>query len=315
NIAVLLGVAVGSAVLTGALLVGDSLRGSLRERVERQLGGIDSAAMLPRPLRVGIVDGLPGDTAPILLLPGSLQTLTENAATAPYLGRVTVLGVDPRFQPIPAGGDWNGRDEKIVLSQSVAEKLRVKEGDRVRLGVERFSDLPRSSALAQRGTADVTATEVFTVAAVLPADAPRSDFNLTPNPAAPLNVFVPIRALAQMATGKSEPVANALLSSRASIDDLNAALRKNLRAEDYGLKFREIDRHGYLSVESDLLIIPPATVKAIEATRRNSALPPSRRWSTSRILWPSDRRRSPTPSSRGSTRMPRHLLVRSFLQA
>jgi len=37
NVAVLLGVAVGSAVLTGALLVGDSLRGSLRDRAERQL--------------------------------------------------------------------------------------------------------------------------------------------------------------------------------------------------------------------------------------------------------------------------------------
>ena len=51
NLAVLLGVAVGSAVLTGALLVGDSLRGSLRARVERQLGGIDAAAFFPRPVR------------------------------------------------------------------------------------------------------------------------------------------------------------------------------------------------------------------------------------------------------------------------
>jgi hypothetical protein len=31
NLAVLLGVVVGAAVLTGALLVGDSLRGSLRD--------------------------------------------------------------------------------------------------------------------------------------------------------------------------------------------------------------------------------------------------------------------------------------------
>ena len=38
NLAVLLGVAVGTAVLTGALLVGDSLRGSLRDRALRQLG-------------------------------------------------------------------------------------------------------------------------------------------------------------------------------------------------------------------------------------------------------------------------------------
>ena len=51
NLAVMLGVAVGSAVFTGALLVGDSLRGSLRDRVERQLGGVDSVAFFPRPVR------------------------------------------------------------------------------------------------------------------------------------------------------------------------------------------------------------------------------------------------------------------------
>ena len=42
NIAVFVGVALGSAVLTGALLVGDSLRGSLRELTLDQLGWIDS---------------------------------------------------------------------------------------------------------------------------------------------------------------------------------------------------------------------------------------------------------------------------------
>ena len=51
NLAVLLGVAVGSAVLTGALLVGDSLRGSLRARVERQLGGVDQKSIAGIPLR------------------------------------------------------------------------------------------------------------------------------------------------------------------------------------------------------------------------------------------------------------------------
>jgi hypothetical protein len=37
HLTVILGVAVGAAVFAGALLVGDSLRGSLRERALRQL--------------------------------------------------------------------------------------------------------------------------------------------------------------------------------------------------------------------------------------------------------------------------------------
>src|SRR3954452_16396163 len=99
NLAVLLGVAVGSAVLTGALLVGDSLRGSLRARVERQLGGIDAVLLLSRPVRADLADGLPGNVAPVLLVPGSVQVVTANPATAPFLGRVIVLGVNDRFKP------------------------------------------------------------------------------------------------------------------------------------------------------------------------------------------------------------------------
>lgn len=265
NLAVLLGVAVGSTVLTGALLVGDSLRGSLRALVERQLAGIDSVAMLPRPIRADIVDGLPGRTAPVLLLPGSVQVSAIDEATASFLGRVTVLGVDDRFKPAE-GVDWNGSEKHIVVSDRVARKLATNVGDRLKLSVERLSDLPRSSSLAKRGSSDVTATAELVVAAILPADSFGNDFNLTPNPAAPLNVFVPIRTLSRLAAGEVEPVANTLLAAGASTDDLNAAFRQRLKIEDYGLKLRDISRKGYLSVESDLLILPSPTVKAIETT-------------------------------------------------
>ena len=43
NLAVLLGVAVGAAVWTGALLVGDSLRGSLLDQFHRQLDWVSTA--------------------------------------------------------------------------------------------------------------------------------------------------------------------------------------------------------------------------------------------------------------------------------
>ena len=46
NLAVFLGIVLGSAVLTGALLVGDSLRGSLKALTLDQLGWIEEA-MVP----------------------------------------------------------------------------------------------------------------------------------------------------------------------------------------------------------------------------------------------------------------------------
>ncbi len=281
NLAVVLGVAVGSAVLTGALLVGDSLRGSLRARVERQLAGIDTAAMFHRPLPAEIANGLPGHTAPVLLLPGSLQVAGDDPA-APSLGRVTILGVDDRFK-LASGKDssidWNGAGKQVAVSHRVAAKLAVKVGDRVKLAVERFSDIPRSSLFAKRSLDESLATLTLIVAAILPSDAPENDFNLTPNPATPLNIFVPLRTLSdlvqnELGESKSFPAkATTLLSSGAIVEELNAALRPKLTIADFGLKVRVVERaidkkqretRGYLSVESDQLVMDDATAAAVE---------------------------------------------------
>src|SRR5215467_7785420 len=94
NLAVLLGVAVGTAVLTGALLVGDSLRGSLRRLTLEQLGWVDYALVAPRFFRAALADELRADhTCPVILLQG-----TAGSGKPPRRAtRVTVLGVDERF--------------------------------------------------------------------------------------------------------------------------------------------------------------------------------------------------------------------------
>ena len=55
NLAVLLGVAAGTAVLTGALLVGDSVRGSLRQMTLDRLGRVDHVLSGPRFVRQHLV--------------------------------------------------------------------------------------------------------------------------------------------------------------------------------------------------------------------------------------------------------------------
>src|SRR5215210_9600410 len=91
NLAVGLGAAVGSAVLAGALLVGDSLRGSLRDRADRQLAGTEHALVGGRFFREQLAAELPGQVKPAILLRGTVRAGDRR------VGRVTVLGVDDRF--------------------------------------------------------------------------------------------------------------------------------------------------------------------------------------------------------------------------
>src|SRR5439155_16378544 len=119
NLAVLLGVAVGTAVLVGALLVGDSLRGSLRGLALRRLGWVDEALVVPRFFREDLAKELQDAGAadyvcPALLLQGSVS---KSAPGRPprSASKVTICGVDNRF--LIAGGDWLGKpgsEEEIV---------------------------------------------------------------------------------------------------------------------------------------------------------------------------------------------------------
>ncbi len=81
NLAVLLGAALGTAVLTGALLVGDSLRGSLRELTLDRLGWVEQAMIPGRFFRAQLADELPAaHRSAAILLPGSASNARSGGA-------------------------------------------------------------------------------------------------------------------------------------------------------------------------------------------------------------------------------------------
>src|SRR5262249_49745385 len=94
NIAVLLGVVVSTAVLTGAVLVGDSLTGSLRDVVLEQLGWVDHALVAGRFIREDLASELGADrVSPAILLQGAASAGATSDKTWRRAGRVTILGV------------------------------------------------------------------------------------------------------------------------------------------------------------------------------------------------------------------------------
>jgi ABC-type lipoprotein release transport system permease subunit len=270
---VLLGVAVGAAVLTGALLVGDSLRGSLRARTEKQLNGITSAYLGVRMVRQEAAEKLTGATS-ALLLTGSARTQTDSGEKR--LGHITVFGLndapDQRFD-LPPG---------VVVSHRVAERLNLKVGSDLTLGLEKGSRVPRSSLVGKRDAEDVTASVKVKVAIVLPPDHPMNEFNLTPNPTPPLNLFVSLSLLQQRLDLPGK--VNAIFSRDADAAALNQKLHADLTLADWGLHILPGDkpdsklradalaRQRYVLVESENSILDSATVAAIENAAKSLGL-------------------------------------------
>ncbi|MBN1361439.1 MAG: ABC transporter permease [Sedimentisphaerales bacterium] len=257
NLAVLLAVMVAIAVLTGALVVGDSVQYTLRRTVEARLGQTEYAVIpQDRFFRAALADDLQKQldrmVAPVLQVTG----IITNADGSTRVNRVDVLGVDERFYRLGPGASVpapNG-DETVTLGAPVADRLAVSVGDEIVLRVEKPGLMPRDVPLAS--DADRTAAFRLKVQA-LADDEAFGRFDLKANQAAPLNVFVPLAWLGEMVEHPGQ--ANILLAAageeEASVDQVNAALQRCWRLADAGLELRPLARPDVLELRSGRIFI------------------------------------------------------------
>src|SRR5262245_60146916 len=242
HLAVLLGVAVGAAVLTGAMLVGDSLRGSLRDRAEQQRCGVDYA--LVRGQFFTATPDTPGTQTGIILHGAARAGNGENVRRA---NGVTVL----------AGFEFTsfaGRGQKAAppaVPASLASQLGVKAGDSITIRIPVSSTIPSESLLGQREFNQTSIELTMTVATILPDDHPASVFRLQPGFAPPRNILVPLPALQTELSRlypqfASSPIHNAILTAGPR-EPVAAALKGTLPLADLALKWGAhplLDRPG-----------------------------------------------------------------------
>jgi ABC-type lipoprotein release transport system permease subunit len=185
NLAVALGVMAGTAVLTGALLVGDSVRGSLRHLTLDGLGGVDEALVSDRFFRTELADELAATpafsrastAAPLIFLEGSVsQPDSGNRAN-----RVTLIAGDKRLRELGFDSSSAGAGN-VVVNKPLADDLGVKPGQDVIVRLPTPADIPRDSALGRK-TETIT-NRRLTVKAIIPSEGV-GRFSLRPNQQAP----------------------------------------------------------------------------------------------------------------------------------
>src|SRR5581483_10827822 len=177
NLAVFLGVVVGTTVLTGALLVGDSLRGSLRERTLHQLGWVEEALIAPRFFRQALADDLALSGAaegicPAILLQGTIVVRSKGTEDTirRQMGGITVLGVDSDFWYIFGEDKEPVEGDSVVLNSVLGNQLGVSPGDTVSLRLQKPSAIPRETLLGRHDDKSVIDEWPLTVGKVLSAE-------------------------------------------------------------------------------------------------------------------------------------------------
>lgn len=262
---VVLGLMVASGVITGSLVIGDSMRGSLRDSALGRLGSINQALLAPRLFRSSLASSLAQRLSPDLVT-SALQTTgaagnAESEATTPG---VAVWGVDSefwRFYPnasLPALADG-----QVAVNAALARDLGVTAGAPLLLTVNRPAQLSTDSIFGHRRIEEVADTLRVTVQVVLP-DNGSGDFRLDAQSARPRNVFVAREWLADHLGQAGK--ANVLLASVSPANEatLAQALSQCASLADYGLTIKS--KPGHLYVYSDALNLTMAQAKAVRET-------------------------------------------------
>ncbi|MDZ4851993.1 MAG: FtsX-like permease family protein [Pirellulaceae bacterium] len=167
---VALGVSAATAVIVGALLVGDSVRGSLKYLALDRLGKIDHLLLAPRFFEQSVIerwhDDLKfpidevGQPIPAIFFP---QTTVEKTQSSPNdvdgttrAGSVLVMGVTKDFWLL---GDSMPSIEigpnEIVLNQTLADELNVDVGSKVTIRLPAQAAVPADSPLGRRDSETV----------------------------------------------------------------------------------------------------------------------------------------------------------------
>ena len=207
HLAVLAGIAVTTAILTGALAVGDSVRFSLRQQALLRLGRITHALHTgDRFFREKLGDET--GTTPVLLRQG-IATLPDGSARA---NDVQIAGVDERFWKLGATSSFTG----LVVNARLAMQLGVKAGDTIVVRLESPAWLSHDAPLSGKAATTVAIRSQISAVA---GDDEFGRFSLMANQVPPFTVFVPLAMLQQEL--KRTGQANVLLAA-GSAPDLRA---------------------------------------------------------------------------------------------
>jgi putative ABC transport system permease protein len=258
HLAVALAAATATATLTGALIVGDSVRGTLQYVLDARLGSVRWAVSEQERFfteELGQrLDRSIGETAPAMQMRG----MVTGGEGSIRINQVHVLGVDDRFFKMSLAGKTPAgfEDGKALINAALAARLKIGKNQAMEVVVR----IDKPAALSR----DLMLTPVAgdTIAARLPVLAVADDehfgrFSLEANQQEPFNLFVPLSWL----QGQLKRIgqANLLLikpqSAALSADALKQAIQGEWRLADAGTELQPIKGQKALELRSSRVFL------------------------------------------------------------
>lgn len=264
------GVAVATAILSGAMIVGDSVSGSLRSLSLERIGNIDVALINNRFFdeqladRIGTSVKAIGEQplAPAILVTGNAR----NNQNQDIAANVNFVGADARFFSLFPKNEaqspldsllrkaGSSRIISVVINQTLRQNLNVDIGDRIQIGLQQQSGIHRESLFGDKNTEQVIQSQRVRVVGIIP-DEGIGRFGLNAMQTTQANAFI---SLADLQTILVQPgKVNAMFGGVENVSEtkqlLDLALTEHLSLADYGLSISNIS--GTFVLQSDAFVV------------------------------------------------------------
>lgn len=268
NLLVSIGVAISTAVLTGALIIGDSVTFSLEQSTFYRLGNTTHlVSTVDRYFRSELAGELAAkggfEVAPALILEG--MAVTDGGAER--VNKVQVTGIDDHFEKIAESPIYqNLSGSEVIISKNLAERLHLQKGDYFLARIKKASLIPLNAPLVSDAETSVSFRAVVKDIA---DQHTLGFFNLKNSQTAPYNLFLSLVKLNELMTLKGK--ANRLLISSTQLNNqqIEGFLDQCFTPEDAGIEVKEIPSTNEMQITSERVFIDDQIVKAFELFRES----------------------------------------------
>ena len=257
-----LGVSTAVGVLGGALLVGDSVRSSLRDLVLARLGNTDFVISRNGFLREDLAFAF-DSACPII----AINAVLVHQSSGRRASGVEVYGVDERFWKFQAEPGHPPFGDEILLSAALQRELGGKANDTILIRVQKPSAIPLESLHGRKE--DVGKTIRLTL---MPREAAFREFSLEAQQGDVRAAIVPLTRLQRDLDQKRKANSILVANGAVSLDHIERILKDRYALEDLGIRLRTLEGQHCLSLETDSAQVSDALADAASTTAKSLGL-------------------------------------------
>lgn len=246
-----------TAVITGSLMTGNSVRNSLKATTEEKLGNCGLAVSsglryFDTALVTRLAKVIGEECTGLLEIDGFSQNLTAGKTVQ----GVKIIAVEDDFFNFHGNNQTKFSAGEVLINDKLADQLGLHQGDEIALRFNSLSELPADAPFSQ---GEESGNSIVLRIGEILSGSNTGNFSLSISQITPLNIFIRISDLENTA-GRIPGFNRILIANRNNItvNDVYSRLKRILRPEDIGLEIRKIRQtDGYELISGRIFIDQP----------------------------------------------------------